>query len=217
MPKTKISEDLPRHFISRFGKMGVLKGTIDKKIGEIEEKGEEPQEVFTKLSLYSWDVVQDCRVKQCPAFKDCTYTKSGKCGVMMQYMKATSAMFFSNFAEELDEAGFYRIGMHLMPLYRVLCKLKIAEVGVAKVIITGATGRKYVNPIFREIRDCIKLIESLWSNMGLSAKGVPGGVEPKILEKDARTDYYAMIEGDNVLTKKERALMRKSKKLILRK
>jgi len=196
---------VPKQYSLRLGKMGVLKGGLDKKVGETEEG----KDIVTRLSLYSWDIVEECKVTMCPASKICTYTQSGKCGVMMQYMRATSVMFFNNFAKDLDETAFYRIGMHMMPLYRMLCKLKIAEIGARRVIISGVGGRKYINPIFREIRDTIKLIDSLWKNMGLNGDVViPAAKLGSGLNKD---DYYSMLEGDHVLTKDERNLIKRNR------
>jgi len=203
---------LPKQFGVKIGSIGVLRGTVRRKIGEIEEDGE-VKDVIDKLSLYSWDVVQECGMKQCPAYVTCPLDKDGKCGVMMQYLRATSAMFFNNFAEVLGEVEFYRIGMHMMPLYRMLCKLKIAEIGAVKVVISGVGGRKYINPIFKEVRDTIKLIESTWMSIGLNLKG---GVQPKV-PKHIDEDYYSMLESDNVLTKEERNLLKKSKRLVKRK
>ena len=213
MPKTGTS-GIPKRFGLRLGNMGVLRGNLMKKVDEVDEDGE-VVEVVNRLSLYSWDVVQECSIKQCPAYVSCPLDKAGKCGVMMQYLRATSAMFFNNFAHKLGESEFYRIGMHMMPLYRMLCKLKIAEVGAVKVVISGVGGRKYINPRFREVRDTIKLIESLWTNIGLSPKT---GVEPNGVEvpKHIDDDYYSMLEGDHVLTRKERNLLKKSKGLVRR-
>ena len=144
-------EHLPDSLDQRYGKITVRKGNY----------GDE-------LALYSWDAVPDCKDERCKAHFMCEFDRRGKCTTMMQYLKGTSQMIFKNFGEVLDEPTFYRVGMHLMPMYRTLCRLKIEELGVNNIVTTSDTGRKQANPIYKEIRDTIKIIDSLWHSLGLT-------------------------------------------------
>ncbi len=145
-----MAEHLPHSMNVRYGKITVRKGNYD------------------ELALYSWDAVPDCKDEMCKAHFMCDFDRRGKCTTMMQYLKGTSQMIFKNFGEVLDEPTFYRVGMHLMPMYRTLSRLKIEELGVNNIITTSDTGRKQANPIYKEIRDTIKLIDSLWHSLGLT-------------------------------------------------
>lgn len=172
-------------------------------------KGDEKEK---RISLYSWDVIQDCQKYLCPAADHCTYKQSGKCSVMVQYLKSTSAMFFDNFGGKVNETDFYRIGMHLMPLYANLCRFKIEEMGVKRVILTGAGERKYPHPVFKEIRSIIKLIEFVWRNLGLSliaACEAPPVPNPNFNELE--DDYYSLLEKGKVSSRRQRDMMRKGK------
>ena len=117
-------------------------------------------------------------------------------------------MIFNNFGEVLDEPTFYRVGMHLMPMYRTLCRLKIEELGVNHIITTSDTGRKQANPIYKEIRDTIKLIDSLWHSLGLTKFAVVEIPEDLPME-DKPVDSHGHTK---MLTKEQEALLVKGKK-----
>lgn len=60
-----------------------------------------------------------------------------------------------------------RLGVHLIPLYGILFDLKIAAAGLEKVWeFYGKSADRRVNPIYREIREHIKTIDSMWSSLG---------------------------------------------------
>jgi hypothetical protein len=171
---------------------------------------------LTKHYLFSWDVVPHCSDTNCPATKLCDYPRdTGKCQVTASYLRAAAQTIFQNFSEVLDEPTLYRVGIHLMPAYRTLCRLKIEELGIARVISVSAQGKPTANPIFREIRETIKLIEMLWEKLGLSQyqvvppemdtvpsltnpdKSSPAAPEPK--------SYYSRLEAGLVKTKSQLA------------
>ena len=110
-------------------------------------------------------------------------------------------------------------GMHLMPMYRTLARLKIEELGVNNIITTSDTGRKQANPIYKEIRDTIKLIDSLWHSLGLTKFAVVD--IPDDLPMGADDDYYSQVERGEVPTKAQREAMQKKggkrRKLVRRK
>ena len=195
---------LPSNFDQLLGKITIRRGYLPVQ----DYTGKE----LTKLALFSWDVVPPCNGELCPANHLCDYTKDlGKCLVTSTYLRAAAQTIFQNFSEILDEPTLYRIGIHLMPAYRTLCRLKIEELGVTKVISISSQGKPTANPIYREIRETIKLVEFLWEKLGLSKYQVlpPGAnLEPQMspIPSKPATDgmsYYDRLEKGLVKTKSQ--------------
>jgi len=187
-------EALPAQFRSRMGKIRPRKG-LDK----------------SKLKrLMSWDVYPKCTGVQCPAAIMCDHVIEEEvehCKVAASYLRATAEMFFNNFITVLDEPRLYILGMHLMPLYRTLCRIKIEELGVTKIVATTDRGTKVANPIYREKRETIKAITALWKELGLMDYMVVWE-EPSMegINPDPVGDsYYDRLEAGNVKTKQELA------------
>jgi len=172
---------MPGTFLARFGNITTRRGMLE------------------EAKLFSWDVVPKCPQPPptddegnvppgfliCPAIALCSFDKSTlqkevKCGVTTQYLRGTAEMIFNNFANLLSEDDFYRVGMHLMPLYRMLVKLKIHELGVRRAVTTSDRGVTKANPIYKEIRETIKSIESMWYNLQLSGINKRKGIKKPI-------------------------------------
>lgn len=170
---------IPGTYALQFGRLSARRGMLE------------------KAKLFSWDVIPKCPIPppeaeeghpvlpSCPAIQLCDFEKSThekevKCGVTTQYLRGTAEMLFNNFANLLSEDDFYRLGMHLMPLYRMLVKLKIAELGIQSAITTTDRGIIRANPVYKEIRETIKSIESMWGNLQLSGPNKRKGIsKPK--------------------------------------
>jgi hypothetical protein len=123
------------------------------------------------IKMVAWSAVHLCQKRRCPAYDACKFQKSGRCALMMSYLGAFSEMIHAEFGEEIVKRGerfLYQIGMHLIPLYRILCKLKIAEFGVVSPTFTTDKGVIKPHPIFREIRDTIRAISMMWERLGLN-------------------------------------------------
>jgi len=159
----------------------ILPGTYNVRFGNITSR----RGLLEEAKLFSWDVVPTCPIPPdptleppypgitCPALPLCDFAKSSseriiKCGVTTQYLRGTAEVIFNNFASLLSEDDFYRLGMHLMPLYRMLIKLKIHELGVRRAVTTSDRGVTKANPIYKEIRETIKSIEAMWVSLQLS-------------------------------------------------
>jgi hypothetical protein len=122
------------------------------------------------LQLYSWGAVSPCCGEDCPAFESCPFEKRGKCKVEAQYLENTEIMIFTNFGPALNETQIFRIGMHLMPIYKTLCKLKIYEqsIGTNDLMTEDDKGRRKVDPIFKELRETYKTLKMVWEDIGLN-------------------------------------------------
>lgn len=176
--------ELPTAFKNRSGSLQVSRGAI----GEGEDR----------INLYAWDATPRCTNEDCPATRMCHYQREGRCRVASNYMQAATSVIIRNFANELDEPRLYQVGMHLLPLYRMLCKLKIEEVGVERAVSVGRYGPK-ANPIYKEIRETIKLLLHAWKSLGLdTSKGVePAQRGSSILDiGEEEGTYYERMEKD---------------------
>jgi hypothetical protein len=159
-----------------------------------------------QLKFYAWDVVTPCMGTSCPAYMECSF--SGKedvdtiirkreegielsipcCQLMKSYLTSIVDIIFRNYAEELTEAQLYRIGMGLIPLYRQLCRFKIAELGLMSVLYVNATGNPAIHPLMKEIREQIIAIERMWITIGLHK------IDQLEIEKDRINPYDAMAK-----------------------
>ena len=127
-----------------------------------------------------WNVITPCHQEECPIYNDCPYDdrkkKGGKCRVEQGYVNSIGDMVYRNFKGKFTEDQFFIIGMHVLPMYRHLCRLKIWEWSVREVMYEDEKGRRHLNPIYREIREQIKAISSQWHSLGVGKYLV---VEPK--------------------------------------
>ena len=161
----------------KLGSMNIMKGSDSK--GEV---------------TYSWDVVQKCRFEQCPAATHCHYiselTEGDDCRIMKKYMRAASLVLYAA-QSEMTSIQRYQVGMHIIPLYKTLCKMKIEEVGIVDAVTLTSRGTMQVNPIYKEMREIIKVIDQVWKSIGLRG----GAVEaPKFGE--GQTNYYDAMEAE---------------------
>jgi len=184
--------NVPQYMEQCMGKMGVMKGKT--------EDGE--------VSLYSWDVVSECIREDCPAFLNCPYQKEGRCHAQVQYLKSVVAIVFANY-DEITEPQLYRVGMHLVPLYKTLCRLKLEEIGTTSVAYTDSKGNRKINPIFKEIRETIKVIELAWKTIGLDRIMEESTPDPFGDEKEG--NYYEEMAGENVPHKQTPLVKRRNR------
>lgn len=143
---------------------------------------------------YCWDVGQTCMHQACPAINECHYEehipKDGKCKVLRGYLRSAAVILYET-QVGLSAAQRYQIGMHLIPLYKTLCKMKIEEAGIVRVLNTNDRGTIQVNPLYREIRDTIKVIDAVWRSIGVQKKKQPKG-GPSFGESGS--NYYDAME-----------------------
>jgi hypothetical protein len=151
---------------------------------------------FNATSLfYSWDAVPYCRETDCPIVEMCTYAKGPtiKCQIHSQFLKSLSIILYRNFANVLDEPRLYRVGLHMMPLYKMLCKLLIEEHAIQNAIYTDDKGIRRANPVFKEIRDTLQAISKEWRALGLSGASAIGVPDPFL---NGDPNFHASLESD---------------------
>jgi hypothetical protein len=137
-------------------------GTLDVSKGIIREG----------VSLVGWESIDDCKGDECYAAFRCDQPKNGKCAVQVKYIQEVCNMVFKNYGY-LDEKGWFKIGMHLLPLYSQLCKMKIIESGIKDMACVNNKGGIYIHPIYKEIRDTIKCILSVSEDLNVFVKELP--------------------------------------------
>lgn len=146
--------------------------------------------------LWSWDALTPCTANNCPAATRCHYLSPDndppeKCQVMLKYLKASAQVILTNYEKNLDEGQLYRVGMHIIPLYRNLCRFKIYELGVRSVVHTDDKGKRTVDPIYKEIREHIKLLEQMWKSVGITNAALPMPGDDDFNSDD---NYYEEME-----------------------
>lgn len=183
---TELGGHVSRNTVNRLGAMYVGKGRIQGEEGAL------------KL-FYAWDAVPECEGERCAAYRTCPYHKGGQCSTIREGLRGLSLILFRNFNEVLSEDVLFRVGMHLMPLYKSLLKLNIEEMGVDRAVYADDKGMYRAHPIYKELRETIKQLEYAWKTLGLTKEtkkgndrdpeeyGDPGFVEQLEAEARART------------------------------
>ena len=161
--------DVPKRVRRNIGSQAIEKGSVG---GE--------------LKFFAWDALPSCQGMLCPAFSECKYTLKDSvselcrqreegidvvlppCGLMHNYLQSVTEIIFRNYAEDLNEAQLYRVGMGLLPAYRQLCRLQIEELGLRSVIYHTDKGDPKLHPLLNAIRDQSVAIEKMWHSIGLN-------------------------------------------------
>ena len=155
-PQSEPDNEMPRRFNDEIGRMHVMKGR---------DHGNTKQ-------ILSWETVKPCRGERCGAYDLCEYLSrnipGSKCKVETIYLKAIASVIYRNFNTVMDEPTMMRVGMHLMPIYQNLCRMKIIEAGVVVAVDEDARGKLGLHPVYKEMRETIKLAEQTWRSLGLT-------------------------------------------------
>ncbi len=123
-----------------------------------------------ELQIIMFDAIQHCRTTDCPIYDKCPYPKDPmtRCMVEMTYLKAIRTSIWKDVGAKMTQALLNKIGLHLLPLYHQLIRLQMYAYSIADVAYLTARGQIKINPVFKEIRDCIRTIESTQKSMGMA-------------------------------------------------
>ena len=146
--------------------------------------------------LLSWDVVDECDEEVCPCSSICGFVKGGKCLVQGNYLKNVMGVVFKEHGDRMREDLLMRFGLQVVPLYKMLCKLKMEEVAVKRIVLMNDKGNFVIHPLFREIRDVIRCIDTAWMSLGLGGRSSGSGdVGVDLGEEDVdKRGYYERME-----------------------
>lgn len=134
------------------------------KIGNLElDKGI----VRKGVSLYAWDGIRECTNLECPVVDQCKYVHCGKCAVQVEYIQTLYNTILNTYSY-LDETMLFKIGMEIVPLYVHLIRLQIIELSLNTPIVFSEKGNIGIHPVYREIRETMKAIGSMWKNLEIS-------------------------------------------------
>lgn len=142
-------------------------------------------------SLISWDCIQTCQ-ESCPIYSRCTYKNPNieKCNLQIQYLEHLTNTIFNTYRYCSEEIMF-KIGMQIVPLYSMLCRQKIVEKSVMNLAYEDEKGVTRIHPIYKEIRETLKTIASVWKEVGfvpavnpdLPIPGRPGYGDPTLYDR----------------------------------
>lgn len=126
-----------------------------------------------------WDAVGECSRSACTLHLDCPYllqiesvNKSSPCLVQSNYVKYVFDSIVVANVDKLSQMQMDQIGFHLLPLYQHLIKFKMVEFSLTTMGDIAErnlrTGGLTIHPVYKEIRDTLKHIDSLWSSIGIN-------------------------------------------------
>ena len=121
--------------------------------------------------------VSFCTGEDCPVAPRCKFVgKQVECVQEKQYMEmiVNSMLTKFTFSERLSKDLLFRIGVELMPLYRILYRLSVAEMGLNSSTNLNVRGDSIVNPIYKQMRETILAVSKVWQFIGIDsfAKGL---------------------------------------------
>lgn len=149
------------------------------------------------LNFPVWNAIQNCEGQNCISATICPYSLSGhtKCKVMLKYLIQMEQMIYQNFGNDLEHHELYRVGMHLIPLYKQLARLKIYEMSLSTRDMAEETkgGTTKMHSIFKEIRECVRSIDATWREIGI---GKPQRKEDPDIPLKPAVGYYEQMEKD---------------------
>ena len=136
-------------------------------------------------TVQRWDPATLCS-EHCCIYDDCPYTKKGRCNLEQNYMN----VIFNNLihpnpdkgiADQLNDIELQRVGIHLIPLYHQLIKMKKEAYSVRDISHVNKQGSIKIHPIFAEIREIIRCISKEINDLNINGKwerkfGKGGGV-----------------------------------------
>ena len=144
-------------------------------------------------SVLRWDPAQLCG-EDCVIYEECPYVKKGKCSLEVNYMNNV----FNNINKMNDmftDIEMQRFGLHLVPLYHQLIRMKKEAYSLRRVSVSSKQGVVAIHPIFGEIREILRSIGKEMRELGVNEKWKKKfGRDAKMLT-DVDMDYL-MEQGD---------------------
>ncbi len=164
-----------------------LPGTVRNHIGAGKiEKGSWVENAENKFYLLAWDFAIPCTYETCPLYQKCTYVtqwmmrkdelgepgRTDQCRMQQRYIKSIIYSFVEKMtnAKKTEQENVIKLGFHLIPLYSQLFKFKMHEYGNKEIVMWTSRGDSKINPVYKEIREIIKTITSVWKDIGSSVK-----------------------------------------------
>ena len=174
-----ISKELPASLNVRLGTMKPRRGKI---------KGRK---------IMSWDAIPDCRMEECNCFDRChvlaerkQHQQTNRCLVMSSYVRGVFEVILGSYPT-ISEPDLLRVGLHLIPMYRNLCRLHIEELGLRQIVRVNKGGNNVIHPVYDTIRNYILTIDTLWNRLNF---------DKKYLGKKSTDPGLGMPDVENIMT-----------------
>lgn len=125
------------------------------------------QELPGQKKLYSWNVIPVCSREECMVFDQCPHSHSNpeRCLTISDYLDSVQAIILESYPR-MSQANLYQVGMHLMPVYKTLCRLFLLEAGLNSIEYSARNGPA-IHPVLKEIRNTIEFLDRCWRRLGL--------------------------------------------------
>jgi len=119
-------------------------------------------------SVLRWDPAQLCK-PECVIYEECPYVKKGKCSLEVNYMNNV----FNNInriSDMFSDIEMQRFGLHLIPLYHQLIRMKKEAYSLKSVSTRSKQGVVAIHPIFGEMREIFRSISKEMRDLGIAEK-----------------------------------------------
>ena len=116
---------------------------------------------------------QICTKGECTSYAKCPYkcklkTEPSKCQMEVQLINRIYTEWINGVGDIMTQAQMDVFGLGIIPLYTHLVRFQKESSSTSNVVYSDNKGIKRVEPIFKEIRETIKLIHSELKSSGLS-------------------------------------------------
>lgn len=173
--------------MSRTGTGNPIPHGVQNRLGDVRlEKGRWGNKEDS-IYILAWDFAEDCTGIKCPLYEKCEYIqiqksvpceRTSKCALQQKYLKSVMKAVVEKMKKnKATEETVIKLGYHLIPLYAQLFKFKMWET-YNKEIIIYSQGSPKVHPVYKEMREIIKTLTSVWKDIGsvFKEKADPGKV-----------------------------------------
>jgi len=135
-------------------------------------------------AILRWDPATRCD-DRCCVYDDCPYEKGGKCRLEVKYMNNIFDNLIScdperGIGDLCNDVELQRVGLHLIPLYHQLIRMKKEAYSVQRISHVNKQGSIKIHPVFAEIREILRCIGKEIRDLGVNDKWKKkyGGVAP---------------------------------------
>jgi hypothetical protein len=165
-----------------------------------------------RLPFLIWESVDLCDKEHCAAGKTCkAYVQAGKydgkCPIQHKYVRSVADVVFSSISAKASALTLLEIGMHIIPLYNQLAKLKIIEASLGGQLMVMTPKGPILHPVAREIRACIMTINAITKevvtrrDLNTMARDLRHITDTQGDEQEGSNSYYAELKKHSMYAK----------------
>lgn len=141
--------------------------------------------------IIAWDAISNCKRNECQVYSKCSHLKHGKCGVQVSYVTKVTNVVLNRYGAYLDDIGLMKLGLHIIPLYSQLCKMKLLEMALTDVDLVDDRGRVIIHPVYKAIRETLVTINIMWRDLDITMRDPDISSDlPLAANKNGAAGYY---------------------------